>query len=244
MLYRSYDRLADIFFYPIVDLAMWGLGSQYVRNQIDDKAYLLMVLSGLLMWIIVWRSQHEIIVSVLHEYWDGNLVNLFVSPLSVVEWLVSVMFFSLFKILLSFVFAYAFTQFVYGINLSSLGSSFFYMLVVLVLTGWALGTLISSGLFVVGTKAQGLPFSIAAFLSPFTAIVYPVSALPDWAQNFAYYIPSAHVFEVMRSKTLGLSSGGFSLRIGFILALTYFVISIAVLKISFRIALNRGLRSA
>ncbi len=244
MLYRSYDRLADIFFYPIVDLAMWGLGSQYIRNQIQDYTYIAMVLSGLLMWIIVWRAQHEIIVSVLHEYWDGNLVNLFVSPLSVTEWLASVMFFSLFKILLSFAFACAFTQYVYGVNLIGIGPSFFFMVLILVLTGWALGTLISAGLFIVGTKAQGLPFSIAAFLSPFAAIVYPVSALPNWAQSLAFYIPSTHVFEVMRFTILGIQSQSYSLAVGFFLASIYFIISIWILKLAFKAALSRGLRSA
>ena len=39
-------------------------------------------------------------------------------------------------------------------------------------------------------------------LTPFAAVYYPVSVLPDWLQPVALLIPAAHVFEGMRGALL------------------------------------------
>jgi ABC-2 type transport system permease protein len=35
-------------------------------------------------------------------------------------------------------------------------------------------------------------------LAPFSAVYYPVSTLPDWAQKVAAFVPTSYVFEGMR----------------------------------------------
>ena len=36
-------------------------------------------------------------------------------------------------------------------------------------------------------------------LTPFSAVYYPVSILPDWVRPIAWVLPSSHVFEGMRA---------------------------------------------
>jgi ABC-2 type transport system permease protein len=45
-----------------------------------------------------------------------------------------------------------------------------------------------------------------ALLSPFAAVFYPLSTLPQWMQWVAHALPPAYVFEGMRSL---LNGGGF-----------------------------------
>jgi ABC-2 type transport system permease protein len=47
---------------------------------------------------------------------------------------------------------------------------------------------------------------LAALLSPFAAVFYPVSVLPEWMQWAAHALPPSYVFEGMRSL---LGGGGF-----------------------------------
>ena len=37
----------------------------------------MIIISGILLWIIVWRGQYEITVNLLEDLWDKNLINIF-----------------------------------------------------------------------------------------------------------------------------------------------------------------------
>ena len=68
----------------------------------------------------------------------------------------------------------------------------------LLLFGWALGLLSVSLILRFGHGAESLAWAIPFMVQPFSAVFYPVSALPIWLQPFALAFPSTHVFEGMR----------------------------------------------
>jgi hypothetical protein len=56
--------------------------------------------------------------------------------------------------------------------------------------------------------ADELAWALAAIVLPFSAVFYPVAALPGWAQTAATIIPPAHLFEAMRGLLAGLNPHG------------------------------------
>src|SRR3989338_2591836 len=85
---HSLDRQVDAFYWPTVDLVLWGVTSTYLASKSPDIPFaVLMVVSGIVLWIILWRGQYEFTVNILEDMWNKNLVNMFSSPLKLSEWI-------------------------------------------------------------------------------------------------------------------------------------------------------------
>jgi len=87
---HNLDRLSDSFYWPAMDIILWGLTSQYIQEGGGEiNNIILLLLSGLVFWQIVWRGQYEITVNLLEEVWSQNLVSLLATPLTINEWISS-----------------------------------------------------------------------------------------------------------------------------------------------------------
>ena len=77
--------------------------------------------------------------------------------------------------------------------------------------------------------------------APFSAIYYPVSSLPHWAQSVAHLLPTSYVFEGMREviKTGHFDTHGFI--VGLLLNLLYLAISLVAIRFSFARVLKNGI---
>jgi ABC-2 type transport system permease protein len=69
----------------------------------------------------------------------------------------------------------------------------------LILTGWAVGIVVSGVLLRNGMGAESLAWTLMFVLMPLTCVYYPVSVLPDWLQMIAWTLPPTYVFEGMRA---------------------------------------------
>jgi ABC-2 type transport system permease protein len=76
-------------------------------------------------------------------------------------------------------------------------------LLVLFLSGIALGIFASAMVLRLGPAAEWFIWPIPALLSPFAAVFYPLSTLPQWMQSLSYLLPPSYVFEGMRAIILG-----------------------------------------
>ena len=88
-LIHRYDRLTDMFYWPFLDLVLWGLTGLFFIQSSNNPHTLTIMITGLIFWLVVWRAQYEITVNLLTEIWDKNIVNIFVSPLTLWEWIIS-----------------------------------------------------------------------------------------------------------------------------------------------------------
>lgn len=90
---------------------------------------------------------------------------------------------------------------------------------------------------------QTLAWTSIAIISPFSAIYYPVTTLPEWAQAVSKWVPASYVFEAMRAtlngKVVPLETFVFPL----ILCLLYLTLAILFMYKSFRHIHKRGLIS-
>ena len=96
---HSADKLFDMFYWPVMDLILWGLTSKYILEMTNDAPDVMKVLlSGLVFWQVVWRSQYEVTINLLEEMWSYNMVNLFSTPLTLIEWIGGIMMIALIKL--------------------------------------------------------------------------------------------------------------------------------------------------
>jgi ABC-2 type transport system permease protein len=92
-----------------------------------------------------------------------------------------------------------------------------------------------------GGKVQNFAWSMVFLIAPFSAIYYPLSALPVWAQRLALIVPSSYVFEGARQVILTGVVDGNKIGIAFALNLLYVILALIFFKKSFDKVLQRGL---
>ena len=194
------DRWFDAFYWPLMDILLWGLTSAYIRDASTAIPNLVMILlTGLVFWQTVWRSQYEITTNLLEEMWSRNLVNLFATPLSIYEWMVGVVFLGVVKMFITVGFSFLLVFFMYQVNIFKIGWLLLPLIGLLLMSGWYIGFIVSGILVRYGTRIQTLAWSGVYLLAPFSAIYYPVKSLPLWAQKVAQFVPTSYVFEGMRA---------------------------------------------
>lgn len=237
---HSLDRMSDAFYWPTVDLLLWGLTSTYFR-QFSSKSSLIIltVISGILLWIIVWRGQYEITVNLLEELWNKNLINFFSSPLKFSEWIVSVLIIGIIKAVLSLSFAMLVAYILYQVKIFYLGYYLPVFVFLLLMTGWWVGFIVAGIIFRGGTKVQNLAWTAVMIISPFSAAYYPVSILPLFAQKIAAFVPTSYVFEAGREILFKGTVDYKKLLICFFLNLFYLFLSLIFLKRSFKKVLEK-----
>ena len=239
---RSFDRLSDAFYWPTIDLVVWGLTSAYLRSFAPKTSpIILIIVSGILLWLVTWRAQYEISVGLLEDLWNRNLINIFVSPLKFSEWITSFLVVGILKAIASVVFASGVAYLLYHVHILGFGLLLVPFFASLMLTGWAIGFFVAGLILRYGTRIQTLAWSFVAVFSPFAAIYYPVSILPDWAQVVAKFVPISYVFEGAREIIATGHVDMNKLTASFALNTVYILLSFWFLTRSFKKVLNKGL---
>lgn len=224
---HSFDRLSDMFYWPALDMFIWGLtGIYFASLGPNAHASTFIIISGLVFWVIMWRGSYEINNSLLTEIWDRNLVNIFASPLTLTEWIISFLIFGTGKMILSLAFSSTLAYLFYGYNIFSYGFLLIPFALSLLITGWVVGFFICGLLIKYGEKIQTLAWMGIGLIAPFSALYYPVATLPQWAQKIAIFIPASYVMESVRDVMFTGKLSIEKLIISFALNILYLVLSI------------------
>lgn len=242
---RSFSKMTDTFWWPFVDLLVWGLMTVFISRQAQGALpnLVLFLLSALILWTVIYRCQWEISLTLNEEIWSLNLLNLFASPLTIWEFLTAAVILGVIKLLGVLVFMFFFAWLLYAYNVFVVGFYFLPFIFVLVIFGWALGILVNAAIIRLGRNSEALAWTAVFLVQPFSAVFYPVSVLPGWAQNIAYLLPSTYVFEGLRSV---LFTGTFPLInfwLGLSLDIFFLIMSLIIFKITFERAKELGLLS-
>lgn len=194
-------RVLEMIYWPLLDLVLWGFVSIWLSK--GGTGFIAYFLGALILWDLLFRAQQGVSLAYLEEVWARNLLNLFVSPLTVGEFVTGTLLISLLKlapsVLVMAVLAFAF----YGFNLLSLGWALIPFAVALLLFGWALGIVTTALVLRLGQGAESLAWVVAFAFQPIACVFYPLSVLPGWLQPVALATPAAHVFEGMRAVLAG-----------------------------------------
>lgn len=239
---HSFDKIFDIVYWPMTDLVLWGLTSLFIRSVNPGfSQYFVAIVSGIIFWQIVWRTQIEVSVDILEEIWNKNMIHLFASPLSFLEWILSFILLSLLKLCVSLSFVSILAFVLYKVNIFSFGLYLVPFIGLLTVAGWCLGILIGAVILRYGSRVQVLAWSLGWLVAAFSAIYYPVSILPFWAQKISYALPTSHIFEGMRSIIFQGTLDIRQLEISLALDLIYLVLAGLILRANFKKILTKGL---
>ena len=239
---RSLPRLMEIFYWPILDLLVWGFISVYLnqyKGTLPD--FIAFFIGALILWDVLFRSQQGISVSFLEDMWSRNLLNVFVSPISAVEYVCSLLLISVIKLIISTVVMLVLAWVLYSFNIFTLGFALLPLALNLVIMGWSVGIITMSIIMRYGQEAEVLAWGIAFLFQPVSAVFYPVAVLPEPLKTIATFIPASHVFEGMRSV---ISTGTLPINeIIWASVLNVFYITIAILFFAwnFRAVKRKGL---
>jgi ABC-2 type transport system permease protein len=203
---RSLPRIMEIFYWPFLDLVIWGFITLYlVRYESQMPGFVSFFLGALILWDMLFRSQQGITISFLEELWARNLMNLFASPLKPSEFLAATMAMSIMKVMcVSIVMAVCAAIF-YSYNVLVIGLWLIPFVLNLVVTGWVIGVFTTSLIMRFGQEAEVLAWSMVFLFQPISCVFYPMEVLPGWLKPIAMVNPAAHIFEGMR---MVLTTGG------------------------------------
>lgn len=238
---RSIPRILDIFFWPIVDILMWGFLTMYLRGiQANSINFLSILLGAVIFWDFILRSQQAVSISFLEEVWERNLLNIFVTPIKVSEFLGATVLVGVVRIALIGVTLGLSSFIFFHYNIFSLGFYLIPFILNLFFFGWILGLIATSILLRFGQSAQVLAFALTMIIQPFVAVFYPIKVLPAFLQVIANIIPASHVFEGMREVILSgkLSMNNLILATG--LNIVWFTASVWTFFKMFDYVRNKG----
>lgn len=201
---RSLPRIMEIFYWPFLDLVIWGFITMYlVKYQPQIPGFVTFFLGALILWDMLFRSQQGITISFLEELWARNLMNLFASPLTPAEFLASTIAMSIFKVTCVSLVMGSCAWLFYGYNVLVMGAWLLPFVLNLVISGWIIGVLTTSLIMRFGQEAEILAWSLVFLFQPISCVFYPLEVLPTWLQAVAWINPAAHVFEGMREVLTG-----------------------------------------
>jgi ABC-2 type transport system permease protein len=239
---RSWDRLTDFVYWPIIDLALWGVTGAYIEYSSNGQVQVLgPLVCGIILWYSIYRTQGDISISVLEELWNKNLINIFSSPVSLMEQCLALAIFSFAKLVLATSVAATFAFIFYGFNFLTLGLNIVPFMLLLTLFGWTIGIFVSGVLYRYSTKIQSIAWTLVWLFAPFSLVYFPREMLPQWGQYFSLLLPSSYVFEEMRGILNGSTVNWTNLQISLSLNIAYLGLAIIYFKRSFAAALQRGL---
>jgi ABC-2 type transport system permease protein len=241
LLRSSWPRALELIYWPAIQMVLWGFTSQFLMT---NSSYVAraggVLLAAVMLWDVMFRGQLGVSMSCLEELWSRNLGHLFVSPLRPYEWMIALLTMSLVRVAIGVVPAALLAIPLYHYSIFTLGLPLLAFFVLLLLMGWGLGLVIDALLLRHGLGAESLAWLAVFLLAPASAVYYPLSVLPEWLQYFAFFLPSAHVFEGMRAVMFDHVFRLDHFLIAAVLDALYIVLGGIVFLRAFRQARQRG----
>ena len=169
------------------------------------------------------------------------MINIFVAPLKFSEWITAFVILSIMKAVITFIFASFVAYFLYQFRILMFGFYLVPFILLILMTSWWLGFVISGLILIIGRKVEAFAWTLGGILAPFSAVFYPVSILPEWAQKVAAFVPTSYIFEGAREILDKGVLDPAKLYISFTLNFIYLILSLIFLRYSFGKVLKRGL---
>ena len=235
VLKRSPHRLFDVTIWPLVDVLLFGSLGVFVSHHSGSGsiafAYLL---SGIVLWHVVYQSQIALSTGLLEETWSRNLLNLMVTPMSELQYMLGVMAFGMVKLAMGVGVA-AVTAFgFYAFNATSLGWEIVPVVAVLLAVGWVIALFVIGIVLRFGSGAEALAWGLLFIVMPLSGIFYPIKALPAVLRPIAVALPTTHAFAAGRAllEHRGLEWGQLGIAAASTAALLVTALAFAVAMLS------------
>jgi ABC-2 type transport system permease protein len=195
---RSLARSMEIFFWPVMDLLVWGFVTVYFQKLAAPRA-VVFLLGAVIFWDVFYRSQQAITLSLSEEIWVRNLLNVFIAPVRTVEIVLATCLLGVIRATISASVLGLLAFGLYAFDVTTLGAALLPYLASILLFGWAVGMCTMALILRFGHAAEALIWGTPFLLQPISAAFYPVAVLPPVLRSIALLLPTTHVFEGMRA---------------------------------------------
>ncbi|MFN8628537.1 MAG: ABC transporter permease [Candidatus Binatia bacterium] len=226
LLRGSPARVVPLFAWVAIDIVLWGFITRYLNAvTASDFNFVPVLLGAVLLWDFFVRVMQGVTMTFFEDVWSRNFLNLFATPISIVEYLGGLVLSSIATSTVALAAMLFLATAVFGLSFLVYGLLLIPFLLVLFLSGIALGIFSSAVVLRFGPAAEWFIWPIPAILSPFAAVFYPLSTLPQWMQYVGRLLPPSYVFEGMRAILGGGTASATGLAIGAGLALLCIVLA-------------------
>ena len=242
-LYRgSWPRLIEMMYWPILNITLFGFISlSMVRRFGHADVMTDSFLCGIMLSEVLTRNTVGMLIIYLEEVWSKNLGHLFASPLSLHDYVMSLIGLSfLMRTLFALIPAFLVVYFLFHFSILTLGWNLVLYWILLSLQSWWFGLLILSVLMRYGLAAEWLGWMCSWLLMPFMAPYYPVSILPAAFQLISWSLPGTYVFESVKVQLVTGHARFDYLAIALVLDLAYLAIAAYVFLRAFKSAKRNG----
>ena len=199
--FGSIPRLISIFYWPSVQILFWGFFTNFLisNGSFEMWSAINIILSAVVLWDVLFRGQLGLSMSFFEELWSRNLCNLFITPLKNFELVISLLLISLIRTLIGLTPAVFLANSFFEFHLFELGLYLIFFFFNLIIVGWSIGFFVSGLVLRYGHSFEELAWAIIFILLPFACVYYPLDSLPIFMQEIAKLMPTAHIFESLRS---------------------------------------------
>jgi len=202
VLARSPHRLFDVTVWPIVDTVLFGsLGVFFVTQGGPDSAAqagVAYLLSGIVLWHVVYQAQIAVSTGFMEETWSRNLLSLMVTPLKELELIAGIALFGLVKLVMGVGVVALAAYALYAFDVTTLGLGLVPVMAILLAGGWAIALLVVGLMLRFGNGAEALAWGIMFLVMPLGGVFYPVEALPPFIRPISELLPTTHAFAAGR----------------------------------------------
>jgi ABC-2 type transport system permease protein len=226
-LYRgSPVRVVPLFAWVTVDIVLWGFITKYL-NAIASSGFNFVpaLLGAVLLWDFFIRVMQGVTTAFFEDVWSRNFLNFFATPLSISEYIAGLVLSAIATSSVGLVVMLILASLVFGLSFLVYGVLLIPFLLALFLFGIALGIFACGLVLRFGPASEWLIWPIPAILSPFAAVFYPLSTLPDWMRLISRALPASYVFEGMRTVVSGGILPGTMLAMSNLLAVAYILVA-------------------
>lgn len=242
LLRRDPSRVVDTFYWPLIDVVLWGFVTWFViQRGIELPGALGVFLGAVILWNLFFRVSQDVSVSFLDDIWARSTVTIFASPLTLGEFSAAIMLLGVVKVALSLLAMAGVAWLLYAFDLFGLGFALLPFTANLILLGWSTGLVCMAIILRFGGRWAIVAWSLPVLLMPFSSVFYPESVLPPVARAIARAVPANHVFEGMRAVLIEHRMAWDRLWIATAENALYLALAAALVAFTFRVALRRGL---
>lgn len=237
---RSPDRVVDSFFWPSLDIIVWGLLTFFVES-FSPTPLGGAILGGIIFWSFTYSVSRDITMTTIQDLWDRNLYNVMASPLRPIELIVAASLYALLRLVALFLLLVALAATLYHFSFFVFLPFMLPGIVTVVLFGAAFGIFMSGAVYRYGSNAQILCWSGIAVLMPFLGVMYPIASLPSSLHFISWMASPTYVFESVRAFiATGAVPSLATWIVPSLLNALYLALSIGYFFYAFRHAKRRG----
>jgi ABC-2 type transport system permease protein len=238
--FRDPMRITDMLYYPLIDIIQLGFLVIWANEGgAKSHAFIYAFLTCVACWYLVYRSALEISRNLLVEIWEHHLINLLAGPLSLLEFMLSLMCIGLVQALITLFYSSCAILFIFSENIFTAYPLILPYIPLFIIFGWTVGLVTASLIFYFGKSVEFIAWAFPWFFALISGAYYPLSLLPMWAQKMAALFPVSHLFEGVRT-TLKNGQLAPTLPLAIFLTVSYFLAAFALLVWMFNKRKEKG----